>query len=270
MFRKPFQIGALLLALALLPVLAFAEEPLPATPTDLACSHAHTQTVIYFFDSPSYTSVGAASHRVYGPGTVVTACRDCGEVLSAETVDNAEELRPHSIKKGVCALCGYRQKTQAAQTYRDNPGERTLIAQEDTDGLFVLTLTRQDLAALSNARVETALVRAEKGTAVVALDVEEIRAEVSREEASLSLEMAEREDGSFFAALHLVSGSREPVEPEGEGVTLRFYPGKKAKLRFALAPADRDALTELESVWHEDGYWSVPYITEGTYFLLQK
>ena len=39
--------------------------------------------------------------------------------------------------------------------------------------------------------------------------------------------------------------------------------------RASVAPADRDALIEAESVWNERGYWSVPYLEEGTYFLLQ-
>ena len=31
----------------------------------------------------------------------------------------------------------------------------------------------------------------------------------------------------------------------------------------------RDTLIEAEGVWNEKGYWSVPYVEEGTYFLLQ-
>ena len=100
------------------------EEPATAVPEPV-CAHENVNQVIYFFDSPGYTSLSAATHKVAGPAVVVQVCKDCGAELSEETVDNIEEIRPHSMKKGVCALCGYRQKTATVQDKRDAPGERT-------------------------------------------------------------------------------------------------------------------------------------------------
>ena len=267
MTRKIAAVAVWLLLLAGLAGLCAAEET-PATPTDLGCSHEHTETVIYFFDSPSYTSLSAASHRVSGPGVMAVVCRDCGETLSEEAVNSAEEIRPHSMKKGVCALCGYRQETAASQDKRDAPGERTLFAQPDGNGLFFLTLTEQDLSALENAKVKTLLVRGEHGRAVVAVNVREIRLEIGRESASFSIEMAEREDGSLFAGLSMSNTPGWKDELDIDGVSLRFYEKKEPALKVALNPADGD-LTETDGVWSENGYWSVPYVSEGDYIPLQ-
>ena len=88
MMRKAIAAAVLLLLLAALAGVCTAEEA-PATPTDLTeqetvqepetepvqepapeCPHENVSTIIYFFDSPSYTSLSAASHRVSGPGVV--------------------------------------------------------------------------------------------------------------------------------------------------------------------------------------------------------
>ena len=283
MKRKGIVTALLLAALLAVSGLCAAEE-MPATPTDLAetvtepesgtepvpvCAHENVSQVIYFFDSPSYTSLSAASHRVSGPGVVAVVCRDCGATLSEETVDNAEEIRPHSMKKGVCALCGYRAPTEAKQEKRDAPGERTLAAQPDGNGLLFLTLTEQDLAALENAKVRTILVRGEHGKAVVAVDVKEIRQETGREAASFSIEMAEREDGSLFAGLSLSNAPGRKDELDIEGVTLRFYEDKAPALKIALDPTDGDPLTEADGVWNEAGYWTVPYVSEGYYLVVK-
>ena len=283
MKRKGIVTALLLAALLAVSGLCAAEE-MPATPTDLTetdtepesgteptpvCAHENVSKVIYFFDSPSYTSLSAASHRVSGPGVVAVVCRDCGATLSEETVDNAEEIRPHSMKKGVCALCGYRAPTEAKQEKRDAPGERTLAAQPDGNGLLFLTLTEQDLAALENAKVRTILVRGEHGKAVVAVDVKEIRQETGREAASFSIEMAEQEDGSLFAGLSLSNAPGRKDELDIEGVTLRFYEDKAPALKIALDPTDGDPLTEADGVWNEAGYWTVPYVSEGYYLVVK-
>ena len=251
---------------------AGAEDPVPATPTDLTCNHTHTRTTIYFFDGPAYTSVSPTSHRVTGPAAVETVCEDCGEVLSYETVDMAEEIRPHSMKKGVCALCGFRVRSALADKLpEDLPGERTIFAQadENSEGLLTLTLTGADLTALERANITTALVRGETGTTAIALKVPEIRGQTEKTGADLYIELAEREDGSFFVGLYMVSEPGEKTPPEDEGITLRFYQETRADVRVSLAPVDTDRLVETESTWDEHGYWSVPYLEEGTYFLLQ-
>ena len=294
MIKKILTAAALLFALLVFVGLGTAEK-MPATPTDLTegaaeseipeapgketemvtpvpepiCAHENVSQVIYFFDSPSYTSLSAATHKVAGPAVVAQVCMDCGAELSAETVDNIEEIRPHSMKKGVCALCGYRQKTAVVHDKRDAPGERTLVAQPDGTGLLFLTLTEQDLAALENAKVKTLLVRGEHGKAEVAVDVKEIREETKQEAASFSIEMAEQEDGSLFAGLSLSNAPGWKDEIDIEGVTLRFYEEKTPALKIALDPTDGDKLTETDGVWNENGYWVVPYVREGYYLVVK-
>ena len=281
MKRKLIAAVILLLLLLALTGLGLAEET-AATPTDLTetvpapdpepeifCAHENIGTIIYFFDSPSYTSLSAATHKVAGPAVVARVCRDCGAVLEEEPVDYIEEVRPHSMKKGVCALCGYRQETAAVQDKRDAPGERTLVAQPDGSGLLFLTLTEQDLHALENAKVKTLLVRGEHGKAVVAVDVKEIRQETVRESASFSIEMLEREDGSLFAGLSLSNAPGRKDELDIEGVTLRFYEDKDPALRIVLDPTDGDKLTETDGVWNDSGYWTIPYVSEGDYLVIR-
>ena len=266
-----------LLLLFVLPVVAGAEESQEdqavATPTDLVCPHEHTRTIYYYFDSPNYTSLSATSHRVNGPATAETVCEDCGALLSSEIVDNAEEIRPHSMKKGVCALCGYRQKVEETGadniTQRNGSGERTVAAQRDESGIYTLTLSQQDLAAFTNARVKTVLVQGKTGGVVVAMNVATIRDEAEKAGASVLLEMTEQADGSFFAALFLVKGGRRS-KPKNAGISLRFYREQKQELRFSVAPSDTEQMNETDAAWNEDGYWSVPYVEEGTYFPLQK
>ena len=273
MIRKNLAFAILLLLLsAFLSGAAGAEEPVPATPADLACAHEHTRTTVYFFDSPAYKPVNAESHRVSGPATVQTVCLDCGEVLSSETVSNAEETRPHSMKKGTCALCGYRKKAgPSPERPTDAPGEWTINAQDDggAEGVLDLTLTNDDLFEMVKANVSTVLVRGKSGDAAVALDVTEVLDRIEETGADLYLQMAEREDGSFFAGLYLVSGTGSRTEAEDVGICLRFYREIRSDVRVSLAPADEDTLIEAPGEWNEKGYWSVPYLEEGTYFLLQ-
>ena len=124
---KRFLIILLALALAVLScAAAFAEtpgepeDPELATPTDLepaepACAHGHTETTLYF-PNPKYTSISSSQHRVSGKATAVTECRDCGETLSIEERDWAEEIRFHTYRNGACFLCGAPQPDSAGET----------------------------------------------------------------------------------------------------------------------------------------------------------
>lgn len=262
----------MLMLLMLFSGTAGAEEAFPATPTDLSCAHEHTRTTIYFFDSPVYTSVSPASHRVSGPAEIRTDCLDCGKTLSSRTADHAEEIRSHSMKKGVCALCGYREKRQAQETApADKPGERTLYASKDDTarGLMSLTLSGEELAELEEAHIDTVLVRGETGTAAIVLDVSDALTQARETDTDLCLEFSEREDGSFFADVSLVPESGVQTEPDDLGISLRFYRDSRSDVRVSLAPSDTDTLEQAEGVWDEHGYWSVRYLTEGTYFVLQ-
>ena len=161
-----FAAAALLLCAGL--SCAFAEEgKTPATPTDLDCLHEHTKTTIYFYDSPAYSALNADYHRVSGPADVVTVCEDCGEQLSFETADNAEEIRFHVLKKGVCLLCGYRLKVQAAEKKaEDEPGELTVYVQQDEDepDFLIRTLSARDLAGYENTALPPSSSAGKPGT----------------------------------------------------------------------------------------------------------
>ena len=272
MMKRLFTFAILVLMLAVFSGTAGAEHPVPATPTDLACAHEHTRTTIYFYDSPAYAPVGTDAHRVFGPADVETVCLDCGEVLSLLKMNNAEEIRPHSMKKGVCALCGYREPVLTNEHRRaDRAGEQTIIAREDgsVSGLLTVTLSEEELSAMSGAGVSTVLIRGRNGSAEISLDVRDALAQTEAGGLDLFVEFEEQPDGSFFAGLYLVTASGERIRVENEGITLRFYQEDREGNRVSVAPADTDTLVETKSVWDERGFWSVPYLEEGTYFILQ-
>ena len=270
--KKSLAFVLLMLLLSVLLCAAVAEEPAPATPTDLACLHENTKQTIFFFDSPAYSSVSTTSHKGYGPATIQTVCLDCGEVISTENVDYTEELRPHSMKRGQCALCGYCDSTWTRQEQpKDATGERTLYAQEDnnTRGMLTLTLSREDLIALNNSNVSVALVRGNSGSVAIALNVSNLLNQSREADADLYLQLAERTDGSVFAGVFLVSETGEEITPEVNGINLRIYQQTYSDIRFSIAPSASGSLVEAEGVWDEHGYWSVQYQEEGTYFILQ-
>ena len=276
MTRKSLVIAILLLLLfGLFSGTAGAEEPALATPTDLDCTHEQTKTTIYFYDSPVYIPLGPDNHRVAGSATVEVTCAECGEVLSSEEVSSAEETRSHRMKNGVCVLCGYKDKENQSVKPKESPaktpGERILIAAEDagSQGPMNLTLTGEDLYALSGEGVSVVLVKGKTGDSAVALSVAEVLKQTELLGANLYLELMEWEDGSLFAGLFLVEDSGNRIQPESKGITLRFYRQSKADVRISLAPVGTDSLIETEGVWNEKGYWSVPYLREGTYFLLR-
>lgn len=270
--KKSLAFVLLMLLLSAMLYAAEAEEPAPATPTDLSCLHENTKQTIFFFDSPAYTSVSSTSHKVYGPATIQTICLDCGEVLSTETVDYAEELRPHSMKRGQCALCGYCDSTWTRrEPAKDVTGERTLYAQEDTNthGMLTMTLSREDLIALNNSNISVAVVRGNSGSVAIAVNVKDLLNQSREVQADLYLQLAERTDGSVFAGVVLVSETGEEIAPTGDGINLRIYQESYSDIRFSVAPSASGSLMEAEGVWDEHGYWSVQYQKEGTYFILQ-
>lgn len=274
---KKLLMAVLLLALFLLPAaFAAAEGEEPATGTDLPCAHEHTKTTIYFYDSPSYKAVSSVSHRVSGRASVEVECLDCGEILSSTEMDNAEEIRPHSMKKGVCALCGYREPTEAVeQQENDRPGERTLIATPGEDTFFSMTLTQDDFTALEIAHVNTAVVRGENWDSAVALSVKDIRDYLTAQEDPLFVEMTEQQDGSLFVSMRPVTIPFSNTESGAKPVTLRFYRSHDPALRVTFAPLEDDELTEMTAAWQDPsddsgkGFWFVPYLRDGTYIPLQ-
>ena len=270
MMKKSLAFAMLMLLVLTLSGMAGAEETDPATPTDLTCPHENTKVIIYFYDSPAYSAAGSMTHRVYGPAAIVTVCQDCGEEIAREE-GNAEEYRPHTMKKGVCALCGYREQTSDPTAKPDDlPGERTLYASREEDAdLMSLTLTYADLSALNNAKVNTVLVRGKNGFAAIALNVADMMTQTRETGAALYMMLGEQADKSFFAGLYLVTDPGTREVPEGEGISLRFYQENNADVRVSLVPTDSDELVQTEPLWNERGYWTVEYLEEGTYMILQ-
>lgn len=269
-----FTIFTLALSVALFAT-AGAESAEPATPTDLGpvCAHEHTQTTIYFFDSPTYESINEETHRVSGAAEVETVCLDCGQVVSVRMVDSIEEIRPHSMKNGVCALCGFRHeyRTEAESALVDHAAERTVYARQDVSmkDLETLTISNEELSEIKDSGTSTVLIRGNSGSMAVALEVSEVLEQSEVSAADLYLELAERDDNTVFAGLYLVSASGEKTELTGSGITLRFYQENRPGVRVSVAPSDSDQLMDAEVVWDGRGYWSVQYLEEGTYFILQ-
>ena len=276
MLKKFFAFAIFTLALsAAFSVTAGAENTGPATPTDLdqACPHEHTQTTIYFFDTPNYDCIDADTHKVSGAADVETVCRDCGDVVSLKTVDYVEEIRPHSMKNGVCVLCGYRHESGAeAESVPAGPAEeRTVFACQDVsmENLETATISREELSEIKDSGASTILVRGNNGSMAVALEVSEVLDQSGVSDADLYLELAERDDNTVFAGLYLVSPSGERMELTGSGITLRFYQENRPGVRVSVAPSDSDQLMDAQVVWDGRGYWSVQYLEEGTYFIVQ-
>ena len=259
MMKKSLAFAMLMLLLTMLSGIAAAEETDPATPTDLTCPHENTKVIIYFYDSPAYSATGSRTHRVYGPASIVTVCQDCGQEIAREEGE-AEEYRPHTMKKGVCVLCGYHeQASEPTAAPEDIPGERTLYAGQASDeDMLSLTLTYDDLSALNSAKVNTVLVKGKKGSAAIALNVADMMTQTRKTGGSLYLMLAEQEDKSLFAGLYLVIDSDTREEPDGEGISLRFYQENRADVQVSLVLADSDepvgmrTATGLFSTWKKE------------------
>jgi len=270
--------------LALLLLLAFptlAEEDYPedwdlgpATPTDLACAHEHTEAVYYFYDSPSYTPMDENIHKVSGTAYVEVRCLDCGEILITEEETYAEEIRPHTFKNNACPLCGFRLRVKeteppAAGSSASGSGQALLHGESSASGLESFTLSNADLAEMESGGVVTALARPARGRAAVALDVKRMQAQTRTSGMNLCLDLLEQEDGSFFVGLWLEKDGKKLSLPDKAGVTLRFYEEKTPPLQVTLSPSGSDELREADAVWNDGGFWSVTYQAEGTYFLKQ-
>ena len=108
---------------------ALAEEPEPATPTDLTCLHENRKTTVYFLDGASYTPIDSDTHRISGRAMIETVCLEegCNKVIEKRELEYAEETRTHSIREGVCSLCGY-----SAVTEKRSPEMLTQYAGSET------------------------------------------------------------------------------------------------------------------------------------------
>ena len=276
-------IGDRLKALAAVMILAFLVLPYPAlgegnqdpaTQTDL-CAHLSTHQVIYFDDAPLYTPLGPVSHLVEGPGLVETVCDDCGRLLSSEYMENAEEIREHTIRNGRCALCGYRQtKPDEPETYvGSEPGEQVLEAKKDDDAsLWQLSVTGEEVEQLRSQQVQTALIRG--GEMALVFSVDDLCQQMNEAGAQLEITVEMREDQSFFLSAGLLNaGEEQQTELKGyEKCSLRVYrPADPPLILVWISPEDE--LLELPATWvqpkenGEEGYWMIPWPGSGNFLL---
>ena len=273
------------LALLLLPVgtmLAEAETPAPdpATQTDL-CAHEHTISIIYFDDAPQYTAISATHHRVQGPGVVEVICEDCGKLLSAEYLNNAEELHTHTIRNGRCALCGYRLPVAGDETIQEEEvfGEMVLGALRDQEksDIWRLSVSADDLDAMLRLGVETALIRGENMETAFAFSVTPLANLLKTRKEPLEVTMEARDDGSFFISAGFVAEADSQGEPSQADVPaseicfLRFYRSENPSITLLWTSPEND-LRELALTWTPPtqeiaGYWSIPWPGTGNYML---
>ena len=280
----------LLLALSLLLSLAGAEgNPPPSnpdlsTPTDLSCAHEHTREVFYFSD-PWYTPLDDENHLIQGPAEVELECMDCGEMLSSEFRENAESLRPHSFKKGVCVLCGQLQtgaEDLPELMDRDAPGEHTVTlpwsaGAAPEERRMLIALTEKDLNSMAIDEISLVILRPETGDAAIALDVPSLRSELAGQggDFAVSVEMSPAGNGELFTAVFVASPSEDPAAEPGSldfvrdiadksSVILRFYG------RYAVAPVvqsvETGAKVEAEQVLREppmESFWQAPWPGSG-------
>ncbi len=104
--------------------------------------------------------------------------------------------------------------------------------------------------------------------AAVALNVSDLLGRIGQYDMDLLLQLAERPDGSLFANLNLVGPGKWTV-PADTGVTLRFSRSDRTEVRPSVTPTAGEFMIGVLGVWNDDGYWTIPYTEEGTYFLLQ-
>ena len=252
----------------------------PSTPTDLECGHENTKEIIYFFDSPMYTALGNGSHhRVEGPAVVETVCESCGEVIASETVEHAEEIRPHTMRNNVCLLCGYKRKADdaaptaaPAQIPEDVPGEKTFFVEPEKgleeEGIH-LSLTLEDFRALKRENINTVVIRRQDGRAGVALPLAEILEEAEGEGADVQVQIQDWQEGPMTLGVALIAGA-DTWEPETDKILLRLYLPEASGLTVIRTGGDgevseADARWEAPAAQGAEGYWTLPYLGAGEY-----
>lgn len=88
---------------------------------ETVCPHTHVETSEQWSASPdnvTYTPVDQTYHTESGlTQSEITRCVDCGEVVSERVLaENADRQERHVYQNGVCALCGYENTCEHANT----------------------------------------------------------------------------------------------------------------------------------------------------------
>ncbi len=261
-------------------------KPVPASPTDL-CAHNHTETVRYF-EAPSYNALDDKVHSVSGRAVVEVVCLDCGALLSS-TEEDAEEIRPHTFRKGRCVLCG-REKNAGSEdpdgrAEPENPAEaenpavpeiraeqpapaedRVIILPPETagSGRYVFTISGQQLDGAAGNLV----LRPRDCDAALVLQAESLLEEVDPA-GGIRAEIESSGSGSIRASVRLYDASGEESVPGTRKISLRIYSaGGGVPLTVSWTGPEGGTGRE-EAGWvHSgggEGYWNVPWLGNGNY-----
>lgn len=242
--------GMLLLVLLLLLVTAAAaaegtaENPDPATPTDLTCAHENTKEYVYY-ENPEYIRVNTQYHKVVGYDAVVrVVCLDCGETISEETRDRVEEIRNHVFRNGACAMCSCPQP------------------------VVILDFTQEEIEERMDRQEKVLVLRPDGSPAAIAVPVDSLRdILVKNPDKTFRAELQPRPDGSFSIVLYLADGQEEdPFYPEGAEV--RFYTRDDTpEILFTTeeGTAHKSKTVFVDNTTPSQRYWFVPFIGNGMY-----
>ena len=241
------------------------EESLPGEEEPAAeavCTHEHTETV-YYFDTPEYRPLNDESHLVAGQAVAEVTCLDCGALLSQDWVDDAEEIRPHVFRNGLCVLCG---REAAADEAAPEQTESVihLTAGEEPEQ-YSCTLTGDDLADAG----DTLVLRAEGREAAIAVQTQRLREEIDRAGGKFTARMWKPGERDVSTVLCLYDAYGEEVVPVAQGFTLRIYTENRGEPLTVSYTNLSGATSSEEARWvnnsGDEGYWSVTWLGDGVY-----
>ena len=235
-----------------------AEEPEePAAP----CAHENTVTV-YYFDSPDYRALDNGTHSVAGRATAEELCTECGEVLSIRTEESAREIRPHVFHNGMCALCGWEDRSGADDGTA--PGEVVVIlsAAEDNPDQFFCTLTQADLSKAG----DTLVLRPAGSDAAIVLQAKSLREQISSGGGGTLTAEIEKPGSRYVSAfVRMYNADGSETRPGSRGVSLRIYGEYTGTPLTVSFTGTGGASGTEEARWTEEGYWTVTWQGDGVY-----
>ena len=241
------------------------EETLPAEeeiPAETGCAHEHTETV-YYFDAPEYRPLNDETHLVTGQAVEEVTCLDCGATLSLTTVNDADEIRPHVFRNGMCVLCGREAVAEETAPAASESVIRLTAGEEPNQ--YSCTLTGADLTD----KGDTLVLRPEGREAAIAVQTERLRAEIERAGGRFTATIWKPGDQDVSTTLCLYDADGEEVIPVAQGFTLRIYtdnPGTPLTVSYTNL---HGATSFEEARWvknnGDEGYWIVTWLGDGIY-----
>ncbi len=266
----------------------WTEEPFAeAASAEEACAHTHTRRVCYF-DAPEYFPLDDESHMVAGAAIVEIYCEDCGALVDIVQESNAQEIRSHVFRNGVCALCGfeasllegekaeagtapetaaYEQVYEDAEAWTPAPVPESVLslpAGENPDQ-YTCTLTGMDLEEAGDTLV---LLPDGRNTAVV-VKTEDLRREIDGTGTFIA-QIGKPGERFISTSIRVYDAFGAETSPDGQDISLRIYAENNG---FPITVAFTDAYgnTRLtEARWAEEGYWVVNWCGDGLYSIEER